>query len=230
MTDAETLQARLFSAGEGDRWFERNRTTLGERRPDDDGPLQLLEAYGVRPRSVLEVGAANGYRLWALAHRYGCRTTGVEPSAAAVADGLAGFPGVRLIQGRGDAIPLAERFDLVVVNFVLHWVDRSLLLRTVAEIDRCVADDGYLIVGDFLPASPIRRPYHHLPGQGVYTYKQDYAAIFTATGCYQMVAALTSAGGAELRSVPAEDPDRTATTLLRKRLHALYRETAVEKP
>jgi SAM-dependent methyltransferase len=219
---AATPQLRAFTEGEGDRWFERNRQALVDPDAAGDPPLRLIEAYGLRPENVLEVGAANGYRLAALASALGCRVTGLEPSAAAVADGLARFPGVRLQIGGGNAIPFDESFDLVIVNFVLHWVDRSLLLRTVAEIDRVISDGGFLVIGDFLPSHPVRRPYHHLPGEGVFTYKQDYAAIFLASGCYQQIATLSGDHSSAALTPIVEDDNRSATWLLRKRLEGLY--------
>lgn len=215
-------QLRAFAEGEGDRWFERNSHALETRNLADDQPLRLIEACGLQPRNVLEVGAANGYRLAALAETYGCRATGVDPSAAAIADGLARFPAVRLQTGSGAAIPFDETFDLVIVNFVLHWVDRSLLLRTVAEIDRVVGEDGFLLIGDFFPPHPIRRPYHHLPGQGVLTYKQDYSAIFTASCGYQAIAMRAGSHSSTVPAAAVDDDDRVATWLLRKPHEGLY--------
>lgn len=215
-------QLRAFSEGEGDRWFQRNSRALDALDLANDRPLQLIEACDLQPRNVLEVGAANGYRLAALAKTYGCRVTGLDPSTAAVADGLARFPVVHLQTGSGDTIPFDEPFDLVIVNFVLHWVDRSLLLRTTAEIDRVVSDGGFLLIGDFLPPYPIRRPYHHLPGQGVFTYKQDYAAIFTASGRYQTIAMSTGSHSSTVPTTAVDDDDRVATWLLRKPPNGLY--------
>lgn len=220
---AETPQLRAFSEGEGDRWFERNRQAMLEPASANDPSLRLIEAYGIKPLNVLEVGASNGYRLAALGQIHECKLTGLEPSAAAVADGLTRFSGLRLQVGVGSAIPFDEPFDLVIVNFVLHWVDRSLLLRTVAEIDRVTADGGFLVLGDFAPAHPARRHYHHLPGQGVFTYKQDYAAIFLASCSYQSIAMLSGhhASRATVADVDGDD-ERVATWLLRKRLDVLY--------
>jgi SAM-dependent methyltransferase len=217
-------QDHVFADLEGDRWFERNRSALEHADMRTDTPLMLLDLYGVRPASVLEVGAANGYRLAALHERHGCRTVGLEPSAAAIADGRGRFPGVELIQGQAHHIPLEERFELVILNFVLHWVDRARLLQTVAEVDRVLDDGGLLLIGDFLPASLSRRRYHHLSNVEVYTYKQNYAATFLASGIYHVVALLT--GDHSTRSLTAHvaDDERVGTWLLRKRLTALYHE------
>lgn len=208
----------------GGKWFERNRAALDQADPQTDLILRLADLYELKPRSVLEIGASNGFRLAVFAAR-GSRAVGVEPSEKAILDGRARFPGVELRQGLVEDVPVDERFDLVIVNFVFHWIDRASILGAIAEVDRTVADGGYLFIGDFLPSNLVKRQYHHLPGQDLYTFKQDYAAIFTASGLYHRIALLT---GLYSRSVPMADVpegDRSGTWLLQKSLGSLYTET-----
>ncbi|MBV8756670.1 MAG: class I SAM-dependent methyltransferase [Deltaproteobacteria bacterium] len=208
-------QDEIFTASEADRWFERNKHVLGEL-PADDIPARLVELYRLRPRSILEIGAANGYRVAELAKRTGARGVAIEPSAAAIADGAQRFSHVTFHQGEARALPVEQTFELVIVNFVLHWIDRKNLLRCAAEIDRVVADGGHLVLGDFHPWRPARNVYHHLPDAGVMTFKQDYAQLFLASELYQPVALLTS-HGRELDASVA-DGERYGVSLLRKRL------------
>lgn len=215
-------QDEIFAASEGDRWFERNAEALQRVEPGSDPIIRAIEHHGVRPRSVLEVGAANGFRLAMIAERTGAWTVGVEPAAKAVADGRVRFPEVDLRLGLASALPVNEVFDLVIVNFVLHWIGRPKLLAAVAEIDRVLADGGHLIVGDFLPGRLTRTEYRHLPGAGVETYKQDYAEVFVASGLYERISTVTGAHGAVGPVEDGPEHERTATTVLRKRLRELY--------
>src|SRR5262249_45817990 len=129
---------------------------------------------------------------------------------------------VEFVEGSASRIPLQDPFDLIIINFVLHWVDRSTLFATLAEIDRLLVDGGHLIIGDFYPANRMRVRYHHLPDAEVYTYKQDYSAAFLASGLYHQVAVLTfDHATRSLRADVAED-ERFATCLLRKALSELY--------
>jgi SAM-dependent methyltransferase len=185
-------QDEIFAATEADRWFERNRAALTSLDPAKDVPLRLLDLYRLRPQRVLEVGGANGYRVAQLLERGATSATVVEPSLAAITDGRARYPRVVFHQGVARMLPVEGNFDLVIVHFVLHWIDRALLLQAIAEIDRVLAPDGHLVIGDFSPHGPRRAPYHHLPDRDVHTFKQDYAAIFTASGLYQTVASLSS--------------------------------------
>lgn len=193
-----------------------------------------MRLYGLRPRRVLEVGAANGVRLAAIAEACGADVVALEPSKAAIADGRARFPGVEFVRGSAHAIPLDEPFDLVIVNFVFHWIDRRSLLRSVAEVDRLLAEGGFLILGDFLPSNLVKVPYHHLPGGDVHTYKQSYAATFVGSGLYHAVCLLTDAHAprqdraASSLTADAPEHERIGAWLLRKALDEHYVE--VELP
>lgn len=218
-------QDQVFSTGEGDRWFLRNRSALADAdRLVDDPVIRLLEITALMPERVLEIGASNGYRLHALHARMNCEVTAVEPSQEAIDDGRRKYPAVTFFSGLASDIPIDEnaRFDLVIVNFVLHWVDRSTLLRSVAEIDRMVADGGYLLIGDFYPVRPERVAYHHLPGTDVATYKQSYADIFIASVLYEEVAALTFDHTNHQIRPDADGDNRIRVSLLRKSLHGKY--------
>jgi SAM-dependent methyltransferase len=219
-------QDEVFFTYEGDNWFERNKEGLKRLDPDADFPLKLMELYDLQPRSVLEVGAANGYRLAAIAERFKASVVGVEPSAAAIADGKTCFPAVKLIRGMTHDIPLQDVFDLVIVNFVLSWIDRAKLLDSVAELDRLLVDGGYLIVGDFYPSQQTRVRYHHLPDEELYTYKQDYGALFVATGLYHLVGLIAGDHATVSLAGDVADDERIAGWLLRKDLTGRYVEGA----
>ena len=220
-----TTQDAVFADGEGDRWFLRNRSAITDSNWIATDPvLRLIEIAGLAPQRALEIGASNGFRLHALRERYGCRVTGVEPSQNAIDNGAAHYPDVEFLRGVANDLPIKEdgAFDLVIVNFVLHWVDRSTLMRSVAEIDRMIADGGYLIIGDFYPPAPQRVPYHHLPQSSVATYKQSYPEIFIASVLYKQVEALTCDHATrEIRADVAPE-ERTQVVLLRKSLEGHY--------
>ena len=63
-----------------------------------------------------------------------------------------------------------------------------MLLDTVANVNRCVKDGGFLVVGDFASEAFLKRKYGHLPEEDVYTYKQTYHCIFSASGTYSEIA------------------------------------------
>lgn len=215
-------QDEIFAASEGNKWFERNKEALERFDPEADFPLKLMELYRLRPRSVLEVGAANGFRLAAVSERHGASVVALELSVEAILDGKARFPCIKFVQGGAYAIPLQESFDLIIVNFVFHWIDRANILRCVAEINRLLGDGGYLIIGDFCPSSLIKVRYHHLAEEEVYTYKQNYAATFLASGLYHSVGLMTGSHSSKTLTGEVAEGERIGVWLLRKRLAEHY--------
>lgn len=224
-------QEKTFSQGEGDAWFARNRLGLGKQRVD--WPTRLIAEIEGRDgmHAVCELGCANGWRLEGLRALFSpdCRFSGMDASHEAIAAGSAMYPSLDLRHGILSEVPFRDLFDIAIVNFVLHWVDRNLLAACVSEIDHLVKPGGYLVLGDFLPDGPTRRHYHHLPDDDLYTYKQDYARVFTSLGFYEeRRRVIYSHDHLEISSIDGDvmiDPnDRAAVSVLRKR-YDIYRES-----
>jgi ubiquinone/menaquinone biosynthesis C-methylase UbiE len=208
------LQDTVFSEGEGDAWFERNRDYYDPRQ---DPVIEFLSFQPIQPQAILEIGASRGDRLAALRDRYPAAVTAVEPSSAAVADGRNRFPGIQFLIATAKLLPLPdESFDFVIVNFVFHWIDRKSLLSSAAEIDRVLQPDGHLLIGDFAPFSPKKSRYHHRPDLEMYTYKQDYPALFLMTAGYRLLAQQILDYRTLKPSTEIPERERCSITLLQK--------------
>ena len=180
----ERSQKDVFLSGEGDAWYGRNLQHL--REPGPDIVLTTLDAMGVAPKSVLEIGCANGYRVAAICERFGAAGFGIEPSANAVADGQTRFPSLALEVGTADALPFADgQFDLVVFGFCLYLVDPRLHLRCVAEADRVLAEGGLLLIYDFIEPVPYYNEYAHRPG--IRSHKMEFSRFFLASPAYRLL-------------------------------------------
>lgn len=214
-------QDKIFYRSESDGWFKRNKSHMVTDERIDQA-LSLIDMYGIKPKNVLEVGASNGWRLDRIANIYGSKCTGIEPSAMAVSDGSKRYKKIKMIRGVATDLPLKGKFDLVIVNFVLHWIPREKLFLALSEIDRMVTDDGYVIVGDFDPNMPTRTKYHHLPKEEIFTYKLPYAKIFTSTALYREIATVTYDQDDHSYDPKSHANDRGVTTLLRKSLSDYY--------
>jgi len=221
-------QDDIFFKKEADAWYARNAHVLAPEARRSDLEQRLVRKHRLHPRRVLEVGAANGWRLESMRRkRPGARYTGVEPSAAAVREGKKVFPKLKLLRGVASALPVKNVFDLVLVVFVLHWVSREKLLASVAEIDRTVAEGGYLLCSDFLPRVPRKNRYHHRPG--LYTWKTDYGALFESSGNYRPVERVITDYRTGERATPRTPEDfRAATTLYQKKTGIGYKEGAYQ--
>ncbi len=214
-------QREIFSRSEGDGYFERNAVTPDslEAAAERDPVLGLLADVEVEARTVLEVGASNGWRLACLRRlRPETVCVGIEPSLAAVTEGVRQFPDISLVRGTAEHLPFASgRFDLVILGFFLYLCDCDDLFRVAAETDRVLARNGLVVVFDFCPSRPHRNPYKHRPD--LYSYKMDYAQMFLWNPIYRRVL--------EKRTPhPGTDPDdldnRIAVSLLRRDPETAY--------
>ncbi len=205
----------IWEAGEGDAWYQRNMTALRDRdRPYERVMLQAI-AQLPRPQCVLDVGCADGWLLNAIQRQYDAACRGVDVSVDAVVVGNALYPGITLFVCPAHDLPWEDRFDLVIVSFVLHWVDRAHLAQTVFAIDRALSPGGHLLIADFLPDRPTKRRYHHRADVEAWTYKQDYARCWTALGTYREVARQLY-DHATWQPGNCEPDDRAAIVVLRK--------------
>jgi len=218
-------QDQIFAVSEGDNWFNRNKHALDQFDSKTDLPLKLIETYQLHPRNVLEVGAANGARLAVISKNYNARVVAVEPSRAAIIDGKSRYSHIEYIRAGASAIPLKECFDLIIVNFVFHWIDRASILRSMAEIDRLLMDRGHLIIGDFCPSNLTKVRYHHLLHNEVFTYKQNYAATFLASGLYHSVCLMTGNHASRVNKGNIPESERIGVWLLQKMLDEHYIES-----
>ena len=220
------MQTDAFREGEGDAWYLRNKDHLGQRLIN--WPLQVLRDQGIQADQVIDIGCADGRLLHQLWHEYAAnlhrpfRGTGVDVSRLAIMGAQAwakakGLPFHFYVASVDELIDEEsdESYSLACCIYTLHWVDRSFLLMSCAEIDRILKPGGYLLIDDFAPAKPLAVPYHHKPG--LHTYHLDYAAIFLMTGCYRVVSMVEyDYNTSLLQDRETAERDRAACILLQK--------------
>ena len=216
---SDESQKRAFLLGEGDAWYSRNGGDGSEALDHIDRAIIGLIGS---PSSVLEIGCADGRRLRRIGTAIGAnaRLVGIDPSASAVADGRASSSNLDLKVGTADSLPLDESFDLVVIGFCLYLCDRALLSRVVSEVDRVLVDGGQVIIVDFDPPTSRRRRYRHL--DGVWSFKMDYSALFTAFPHFVLTGKSSMSHSGE--SFEKDEAERIAVWSLRKLLHQGYSE------
>jgi SAM-dependent methyltransferase len=172
-------QADAFFSGEGDAWFKRNKDKLGQRDPVCD---LLKHIPDIKPKNVLEVGCANGWRLKKLKEMYGCKISGLEPSREAIINAQC----ENIIRGKATHLPwLSESFDMVIYGFCLYLTDPRDWFLMVEEGDNVLKDGGYLVIYDFADVSPpYRRQYEH--NKDLFAYHVDFAKLWLVHPWYQL--------------------------------------------
>jgi ubiquinone/menaquinone biosynthesis C-methylase UbiE len=186
-------QGQIFLEGEGDGYYDRNKSALEKESHFYCEEVLCNELLHFREeiKQIVEVGCSSGVKLEYLCKFFAAAGSGIEPSSKAVAAGSerlrsAGIQNVGLKIGTADALPFEKhRFDLVYFAFCLYLVDRDKLFAAVAEADRVLRPGGFLAIVDFDPLLQHKRSYHHR--DGIFSYKQQYANLFLASGQYYMV-------------------------------------------
>jgi ubiquinone/menaquinone biosynthesis C-methylase UbiE len=194
---SDTTQKNVFLTEEADKWFERNSAHLVPDR--DDVAIEALNRAKVKPERILEIGCANGYRLFTLKKLLDAQCFGIELSQKAVDAGQRKFPSLNLQVGSADSLPYEDNsFDLVIFGFCFYIIDPKLHLRCVAEADRVLQDGGMMAIFDFQSPIPYHNTYSHQPG--IRTYKLEFSRFFLAHPGYSLVSRLLDNRKSELHN------------------------------
>ena len=185
MTGDETQKA-FFANGEGDAWYQRNLDAKGlhlDVDREEDPILKTIKFLDLPIGKTLEIGCSDGWRLEAIRQDYDCKVIGVEPSKLAIDTGKKKYPNIEYHEGTAENLPFDNScFQGVILGFCLYLCDRSELFKIVAEIDRIIEQNGWLIILDFCPPDNYKNSYKH--AEGIFSYKMDHAALFKANPIY----------------------------------------------
>jgi ubiquinone/menaquinone biosynthesis C-methylase UbiE len=182
-------QSDVFLESEGDKWFERNQEAIHARSSfhEIETIKRVLRSFKDGIGDVLEIGCANGDKLYDLCTHLQSSGSGIDPSAAAIRDGRERYGDLNLSVGKTAELPFGDKsFGLVYFGFCLYLIDRDEVFKTVAEADRVLRNGGFLAIVDFDPKVRHKRAYHHR--SGLFSFKTSYADFFTSGGHYYLVA------------------------------------------
>lgn len=222
----DTLQKKAFMNYEGDAWFKRNESYIHNYDPQKDAIISLLLKYQTQPKNILEIGCSSGYRLNALKQIFPhAQIHGIDPSIKAIEYGKSIYANIKLNVGTIDDLNAFsnQEFDLIIVGFVFYVVDRNILLKSIAEIDRILLDKNLLIITDFYSEKPSRRVYQHINDIEAFSYKQNYESIFLATHLYHLLSKDCFDHKTSLNNVDNDFQESYSISLLKKDLNASYK-------
>jgi ubiquinone/menaquinone biosynthesis C-methylase UbiE len=219
-------QKEAFVTYEADAWFERNKDAWLSYSPEKDNVVSLLKEYNLAPDSLLEIGCSAGYRLAGVKEIFkDCNVFGIEPSGKAIEYGKKHFNAVNFSKGTADNLSAyaTESMDVVIVGFVFYVIDRNIVFKVVAEIDRVLKNGGILIIVDFFSETALKNEYQHIKNFSAYSFKQNYDEIFTASRLYYLLDKSTLNHDSRIPDASNDYFNKYSITLLKKDTNASYK-------
>jgi len=157
-------------AADGDRYHRMNYEGIGTIADPAFAQMEIIHA--VSPvSSVLEIGCTTGFRLEKARQAFGARCAGLDASEKAIAEGQKKYPETDIRVGlapRDLDFWAGSTFDTVVVGHLLYLLPRAVLFEFAAKVDSLLAEDGHLIVLDFIHHRDTVASYSHQDSLNVY--------------------------------------------------------------
>ena len=132
-----------------------------------------------RIKNILDVGCGNGDFLNNFLKNKKIQKFGIEPSQNTINLCKKRHKNINFKKAFCHNLPFTDnKFDLVIVWSVLHWVDRNLYLQSLGELIRVT--NKHLMVMDFFPKIEHKTKYKHK--SGFFTFKTDFDRILQSSG------------------------------------------------
>jgi len=210
----------------GDDYYNRNKELISAENNENDEIINIIKSIKLKPKCILEIGCANGFRLHLLNKIFNAKCYGLDPSQEAITEGQDKFKNIFLKKGTADMLPFQnEEFDLVIFGFCLYLCDRKDLFKIVYEADKALKDGGCIAIKDFYPPFAYKNKYKY--NQNIYSYKMDYSKLFTCNPAYTLISqTVFTHNGFKDRNLPDE---RLAITILQKNIINAYPEEPFKK-
>ena len=217
MANEQTTQKETFLNSEGNQWYERNKNSLNNTLSDPI--VKALQNIKIAPEKVLEIGCSNGMRLNLIEKTFKSKCFGIDPSSKAIEQGTKRYQNIKLNVGTAEKLKFEDNyFDMIIFGFCLYLCDRNDLFKIAFEADRCLKNDGYIVIKDFFPPLPFKNQYTHK--EGVYSYKMKYSKLFTWNPAYnEIFLDVFSHDGYTKRTIPNE---KVAISILYKNIENAF--------
>jgi len=141
--------------------------------------LKILEEnYNLKEKKVLEVGCFIGDLLKEIKKKYNCSVFGVEPSSLACKFAKQYFNlninNSTLLSSKYFSLKKDNfcKFDVIIFDDVLSWIDRSAILPTLGVMDWMLKPKGIIFIRDFSPPTAFAFKNHHWKKEKIYNFKQ----------------------------------------------------------
>jgi len=196
------LQDQVYADQEADDFYTRvissvditNGNIRSTKKLILDNIVSLIP-QSLENSTVLEIGCFIGDLLSELRLRFDCEVAGVEPSSQACkfAKDKFGLNLVNKVFSRspyfGCPIDKYQSIDLIILDDVLSWMPREIILPSLASIDWLLKPGGVVYIRDFCPSMDFAYENHHQAGKNVFNYKVSggHKKFFLNSGMYHVI-------------------------------------------
>jgi 2-polyprenyl-3-methyl-5-hydroxy-6-metoxy-1,4-benzoquinol methylase len=165
-------------------------------RPYKKKILKILERnIDIRKKKILEIGCFISDLLNVLKKEYGCKVYGIEPSSLACSFARKYYKlnieNSTLLTSKLFNLNIQNKgkFDVIICDDILSWVDRSYILPCLGTIDWMLKVGGCIFIRDFSPPVNFAFPNHHWKNKKIFNFKQKngHVEFFLHSGKYSKV-------------------------------------------
>lgn len=193
-------QDNFYFKKESDFFFKRKSTNLPynfDVRKNKTEILDFILKYiKIKKKSkILEVGCFIGDLLFLLKKKYNAEVYGIEPSKYACKYSKKYFrlniENKTFLNSKFFACSKKnfQKFDLIIIDDVLSWIDRNIILSVIGSIDWCLKKNGHIFLRDFSPNYSFAVKNHHWKFEKIYNFKvmNGHKTFFINSGKYQII-------------------------------------------
>ena len=177
---------KLVKTKEANKYFDRNLEFYNNYK-GDYRLLDLLKTNRIKPRSILEIGCANGIKLNEYQQRLNSKINyGIDLSSRAINSGKKKFKKLNLLTLSSLEInKIKMNFDLVICGFFLYLLDREEIFNQFNLIYKKLNMNGYLIIEDCDPLFKHTNTSKH--NKKLKSFKMSYDAFLEESGLFKMI-------------------------------------------
>ena len=175
---------KLLKQKEANKYFKRNFKLLYNTK-NDSGILDLCKIIDIKPKSILEIGCANGIRLHEYQKTLMSRVNyGIDISSLAIKDGKKRYKKLKLIRLSSlDLSKIKIKFDLIICGFFLYMLDREEIFNQFNLIYKKLNKNGHLIIEDFDPL--FKHTNNSIYNKNLKSFKMNYDRFLEESGLFK---------------------------------------------
>jgi cyclopropane fatty-acyl-phospholipid synthase-like methyltransferase len=181
---------KIVQKKEGNSYYIRNFNyfnSTNELNENNRRIIELIKINNLKPKSILEIGCANGLNLNQYQKFLGTKINyGVDLSSKAIRDGRKKYKKIKLLKISSLEInKIKHKFDLIIAGFFLYLLDREEIFNQFNLIYKKLNLNGHLIIQDFDPL--FKHTNYSMHDKRLKSFKQNYDHFLEESGLFKLL-------------------------------------------